>query len=137
MVTVTVGFGAARFHCIIRKYINVKRVQIPYCCFPVRWQIIHYANSETNFWNARNKKNGKRKKIIWIIADISVKSRLIDFIFEACSRKSISIKVQILVSLKNPENGRFSGEIQKKGRFSVKCQKISGRRFTDVSMKST
>jgi hypothetical protein len=36
------------------------------------------------------------------------------------------------VSLKNPENGPFSGEILKIDRFSVKCLKISGGSFSDA-----
>jgi hypothetical protein len=38
------------------------------------------------------------------------------------------------VSLKNPENEPFSGEILKFDRFSVKCLKISGGCFSDVSL---
>jgi hypothetical protein len=36
------------------------------------------------------------------------------------------------VSLTNPENGPFSGKIQKMDPFSVKCQKFSGLGFTDA-----
>jgi hypothetical protein len=83
-------------------------------------QIIKNANSETNFWYARNKKKEKREKIIRLSTDIRVKSVLFDIYFQENSRKSYSRKVLILVSLKNPENGPFSGEIQKIDRFSVK-----------------
>jgi hypothetical protein len=83
-------------------------------------QIIKNANSETNFWYARNKKKEKQEKIIRLSTDISVKSVLFDIYFQENSRTSFSRKVLILVSLKNPENGPFSGEIQNIDRFSVK-----------------
>jgi hypothetical protein len=95
-------------------------------------QIIMNVNSETNFCYARNKKKEKRKKIIRVFTDISVNCVLFDIYFQENSGKSFSRKVQILVSLKYPENGPFSGEILKIDRFSVKCLKISGGSFSDV-----
>jgi hypothetical protein len=95
-------------------------------------QIIKNANSEKNFWKAQNKKNENQQKIIWRITDISVESGLFEHFFQENSGKSFSRKVLILVSLKNPENGPFSGEILKIDRFSVKCLKISGGSFSDA-----
>jgi hypothetical protein len=69
------------------------------------------------------------------MTDIRVNSELLDYLILEFSGKSVSGKVQILVSLKNPENGPFSGEIQKMDRFSVKCQKFSGLGFTDLLSK--
>jgi hypothetical protein len=94
-------------------------------------QIIDNVNSETNFWSTRNRKNVKRGKIIRIMTDIRVNSVLLDYLILEFSGMSVSGKVQILVSLKNPENDPFSGENQKMDRFSVKCQKFSGLGFTD------
>jgi hypothetical protein len=95
-------------------------------------QIIKNANSEKIFWRAQNKKNENQQKIIWRITDISVESGLFEYFFQENSGKSFSRKVLILVSLKKPENGPFSGEILKIDRFSVKCLKISGGSFSDV-----
>jgi hypothetical protein len=81
-----------------------------------------------------NNKKEKRQKIIRIITDFRVKSELFKFIFQENSGKRFSRNVRILVSLKNPENEPFSGEILKFDRFSVKCLKISGGCFSDVSL---
>jgi hypothetical protein len=67
------------------------------------------------------------------MTDIRVNSELFDFFFLEFLGNSISRKVQILVSLKNPENGPFSGVLLKIDRFSVKSLKISGGCFSDVS----
>jgi hypothetical protein len=100
-------------------------------------QIIMNINSETNFCYARNKKKEKRKKLIRVFTDISVNCVLFDIYFQENSGKSYSRKVQILVSLKYPENGPFSGEILKIDRFSVKCLKISGGSFSDAGTRQT
>jgi hypothetical protein len=63
-------------------------------------QIINNVNSETNFWSTRNRKNVKRGKIIRIMTDIRVNSELLDYLILEFSGKSVSGKVQILVSLK-------------------------------------
>jgi hypothetical protein len=57
------------------------------------------------------------------MTDIRVNSELLDYLIPEFSGKSVSGKVQILVSLKNPENGPFSGEIQKMAHFLEKSRK--------------